>query len=108
MLKIITVPEIALLAFLLGVVNAIDAPARQAFVPEMVMREQLPSAIALNSAIFNLARITGPGIAGLCIVWVGTGGAFILNGFSYIAVVIALLLMHIKHTPRLGKRTNAL
>lgn len=107
-LKIITVPEIGLLAFLLGVVNAIDAPARQAFVPEMVGREQLPSAIALNSAIFNTARILGPGIAGLCIALVGTGGAFILNGLSYIAVVIALLMMHVTHMPRSGKKTHAL
>jgi MFS family permease len=106
--KIVTVAEIGVLAFLLGVVNAIDAPARQAFVPEMVGGEYLPSAIALNSAIFNLARITGPGVAGLCIVWVGTGGAFIVNSVSYIAVIIALLLMHTaNHVPRPDKNASA-
>lgn len=85
---------------------AIDAPARQAFVPEMVTRDELTSAIALNSGVFNTARVIGPGVAGLLIALVGTGGAFILNGLSYIAVLIALLMMNLK--PRIvAEKTDA-
>ena len=90
-LHLITVWQIGLLAFLLGLVSAVDAPARQAFVPELVNKEQLPSAIALNSGAFNSARVIGPGIAGILIAMIGTGGAFLINGLSYIAVIIALL-----------------
>ncbi len=93
--KIITVWEIGIIAFLLGVVNAIDAPARQSFVPEIVNKEQLASAIALNSSMFNAARVIGPSLAGILIALIGTGGAFIVNGVSYIAVIIALLSMKI-------------
>ncbi len=94
-LNLITVFEIGTLAFLLGTVAALDIPARQAFVSELVNKEQLPSAIAMNSATFNAARVIGPGIAGLLIAWVGTGGAFLLNGISYIAVIAALLIMRL-------------
>jgi len=104
---IITIEEICVLAFLLGTVNAIDAPARQAFVPEMVNREELTSAIALNSGAFNTARVIGPGVAGLLIALVGTGGAFIINGLSYIAVIIALLKMNTPERP-MQKKTDAL
>jgi len=94
---IITITEICVLAFLLGVVNALDIPARQAFAVELVEREHLPSAIALNAGVFNAARVVGPAIAGLIIGFIGSGGAFILNGLSYIASIAALLLMHM-HT----------
>ena len=95
-LSVITVPEIGLLAFLLGVVNAIDYPARQSFVPEFVGKEKLASAIAINSGVYNSARVVGPAIAGILIVLTGTGGAFILNGLSYIAVIIALFAMKVE------------
>ncbi len=95
-LNIINVIQIGILAFLLGVLNAIDIPARQAFVPEIVSRPQLSSAIALNSGIFNAARVIGPGVAGALIALVGIGGAFLVNGVSYIAVIAALLLMKAK------------
>ena len=94
--KIINVFEIAILAFLLGIVTAVDAPARQAFVVEMVGKELLGSAIALNSGIFNSARVIGPSIAGILIATVGIGGAFIINGVSYMAVILALLLIQVK------------
>lgn len=87
--------HIGSLSFLLGTVNALDAPARQAFVSELVPKAHLPSAIALNSGIFNMARAVGPSIAGLLIVTTGTGGAFVLNSLSYIAVIAALLSMNI-------------
>jgi MFS family permease len=94
-LNVIVVWEIGLIAFLLGTVNAIDSPARQAFVSEIVTLEQLPSAIALNSGVFNAARVIGPSVAGLLIAIIGSGGAFIVNAISYVAVITALLLMHI-------------
>jgi MFS family permease len=95
-LNVITVFEIGLLAFCLGVVNAIDWPARQSYVPEFVDKEKIPSAIAINSGIYNSARVIGPAVAGILIALIGTGGAFILNGLSYIAVIIALLAMKVK------------
>lgn len=94
-LGVIRVWEIALLAFLLGTVNALDAPARLAFVVEMVGKKKLPSAIALNSGIFNSARVIGPSLAGFLIVFFGVGGAFILNGISYLAVIAALLFIKV-------------
>lgn len=107
LLNFINVWEISILAFLLGAVNALDAPARQAFVPEMVGVEQLPSAIALNSAAFNMARIIGPGVAGVLIATVGTGGAFMLNGISYIAVIVALFQMRVTEVNH-PQKSNAL
>jgi MFS family permease len=91
--NVVKVWEIAVIAFLLGTVNSIDSPARQAFVSEIVTREQLPSAIALNSGVFNAARVIGPGFAGLFIALFGIGGAFILNSLSYLAVISALSMM---------------
>jgi MFS family permease len=99
LLGLATVPVIGTIAFLMGTVNALDAPARQALVPELVDKHQLASAIALNSGIFNAARVIGPGLAGLLIAWVGTGGAFIANGLSYIAVLIALTFVKISEQP---------
>ncbi len=94
--SLINIWEIALIAFLMGTVAAIDIPARQAFVAELVSKDQIPSAIALNSATFNAARVIGPGIAGLLIAWIGTGGAFLINGLSYVAVIAALWSMNIE------------
>ena len=91
--QLINIWEIGVIAFLLGTVAAIDIPARQAFVSELVTKDQLSSAIALNSATFNAARVIGPGIAGLLIAWIGTGGAFLINALSYIAVIAALILI---------------
>jgi len=81
------------LAFGLGLATVVDNPTRQAFVTEMVGRADMPNAIALNSAIFNLARIAGPAAAGLVIGAVGTPAAFFLNAASYGAVLISLKLM---------------
>jgi len=96
LLNAITVFEIGILAFCLGVVNAIDWPARQSFVPEFVGKEKIASAIAINSGIYNSARVVGPAVAGILIAIIGTGGAFILNGLSYIAVILALLAMKVE------------
>ena len=88
--------HILILAFLLGVCNAFDAPARQAFVLEMVEREDLTNAIALNSTMFNLAMVMGPAFGGLIYAWVGPGWCFTINALSFLAVIIALLLMKLK------------
>jgi MFS family permease len=81
------------LAFLLGAVQAIDTPARQAFVIELVGREDLANAIALNSGTFHGARVIGPAVAGILVATIGVSGAFFLNGASYLAVLGALFLM---------------
>jgi MFS family permease len=90
---VVAVWHIFVLAFLLGLVNAVDMPTRQSFVVEMVGPEDIANAIALNSAVFNSARIIGPAIAGVLIGLLGTALCFILNGLSYGAVVIGLLAM---------------
>ena len=91
----IRVWEIICLSTLLGTVNAFDVPARQSFLIEMVGREDLLNAIALNSSMFNGARVAGPAIAGFLVAVVGEGWCFLLNGLSYLAVIAGLLMMHV-------------
>jgi MFS family permease len=90
---VVQVWEIVVLAALLGVVNAFDVPARQSFLIEMVVREDLMNAIALNSSMFNGARVIGPAIAGILVARIGEGWCFFVNAVSYIAVIIGLLMM---------------
>ncbi len=85
--------EVAVLAAGLGVVNAFDIPARQSFIVEMVGREDLQNAIALNSSMFNSARLVGPAVAGLLVGAVGEGWCFLLNAASFCAVIAGLLAM---------------
>ena len=85
---LVEVWHILVLAFLLGVSNAIDMPTRQSFVVELVGREDIGNAVGLNSSIFNAARIIGPGVAGLAIGVVGIAACFALNGLSFIAVIV--------------------
>jgi MFS family permease len=82
--------HVYLFAFLFGCATAIDAPVRQTFVSELVGDAELPNAVALNSTSFNLARMVGPAVAGLVIASVDTGWAFVLNGLSFVAVLISL------------------
>jgi MFS family permease len=89
---------IFVLAALLGVVNAFDIPGRQSFLVDMVGREDLMNAIALNSSMFNGARVIGPAIAGILVAKIGEGWCFFANAVSYIAVIIGLLLMRV-HSP---------
>ena len=91
----ITVREIFWLAALLGVVNAFDIPGRQSFLVEMVGKDDLINAIALNSSMFNGARIIGPAIAGLLVAKIGEGWCFFANAVSYIAVIIGLFMMRV-------------
>jgi MFS family permease len=85
--------HIVTLAALTGIVNAFDLPARQAFVVDMVSRADLVNAIALNSSMFNGARIIGPAAAGIVVAAIGEGWCFFANGVSFIAVIVGLLLM---------------
>jgi MFS family permease len=104
LLGVVRVWEIILIGFFAGIVNAFDVPIRQSFLIQMVGKEDLPNAIALNSSIFNSARVVGPAIAGFAITWVGEGWCFFLNGISFLAVIIALLMMRLKKfEPRVSK-----
>ncbi|MEP6714661.1 MAG: MFS transporter [Terriglobia bacterium] len=91
----ITIPELFVLASLMGTVNAFDIPARQSFLVEMVGREDMINAIALNSSMFNGARMVGPAIAGLLVAKIGEGWCFFANGISYSAVITGLLMMRL-------------
>ncbi len=93
---VVQVWHIFVLATLLGVVNAVDMPTRQSFVIEMVGREDVMNAVALNSSLFNAARILGPGAGGLLIGWLGIPPLFLFNGLSYIAVLVGLALIRSK------------
>jgi MFS family permease len=91
----VTVWEVIVLASLMGVVNAFDVPARQSFLVEMVGREDLMNAIALNSSMFNSARVIGPSVAGILVASIGEGWCFFANAVSYIAVIAGLLMMRV-------------
>src|SRR5581483_8212630 len=91
--------HVAVLAALYGLATTLDMPARQAFIAHLVPRSDLMNAIALNSAVFNGARVVGPA-AGLLVARYGTAAAFLLNGLSFIAVIAALLAIHADGAPR--------
>ncbi len=101
--------HVYVLAFVLGIFTAIDAPIRQSFTSEMVGKSDLANAVSLNSANFNAGRLIGPGVSGLLIAWFGTGPSFIINAFSYVAVVIALSAirdeeLHIESAPQVDAK----
>ena len=98
--------HVFVLASLLGVVNAFDIPARQAFLVDMVGKEDLMNAIALNSSMFNGARVVGPAVAGILVAKIGEGWCFLTNGLSYIAVITGLLMMRID-CPRRPRRAGS-
>ena len=87
--------HIIVLAALGGFINAFDAPGRQAFVVEMVERQDLSNAIAMNSLMFNSARVIGPAIGGILLASVGAAWCFLINGLSFLAVIIGLLMMRL-------------
>ena len=103
----ITIWHILVLYLIQGLVNAVDIPARQAFVVHMVeSREDLTNAIALNSSMVNLARLIGPSIAGIIIAASNEGICFVVDGISYFAVILALLAMRITLAVRERERKN--
>jgi len=108
MLGILTVTGVVQLwhvyvfAFLSGCASAVDAPVRQTFVTELVGDADLPNAVALNATSFNAARMIGPAVAGMAIASIGTGWAFLLNGASFVAVLVSLARLRVA-----GLRTSA-
>jgi len=99
-LKIVKVWHILGLSFMVGCAQAFGGPAYQALVPMLVEREDLPNAIALNSIQFNLARVIGPMLGGMALVQLGAAWCFALNGLSFVAVIISLLLLTVKFLPQ--------
>jgi predicted MFS family arabinose efflux permease len=97
---VVEIWHVAALALLFGLLNAVDVPTRQSFTVEMVGREDLQSAVALNSIMFNMARVVGPSVAGIAIAAVGEGWCFAINAVSYVAVLISLILMQVKSVRR--------
>jgi len=94
------------LQLLLGLINAVDMPARQSFMIQMLDdRRDLNNAIALNSSMVNAARLVGPAIAGVLVKWLGEGTCFLINGLSYIGVISGLLAMRVQPNPRTDRRT---
>jgi MFS family permease len=90
---VVTLWQVMALSVVVGVISAVDTPARQSFVVEMVGRDELVNAVAINSTIFNSGRILGPAVAGIMISQVGTGWAFVVNAASSLAVLAGLLMM---------------
>lgn len=106
---VIQVWHVIVLNLFLGAINAFDAPARQAFVIDMVEgKKDLPNAIALNSAMFNGARLIGPTVAGILIAATGEGVCFLLNAVSYVFVIISLLRMKVKRKEFNVKHSNVM
>jgi MFS family permease len=105
LLRLVQPLHVFVLAALLGIVNAFDIPARQAFVVEMVGREDLGNAIALNSSMFNGARVIGPAIAGVLVGAIGEGWCFFANAVSFIAVIAGLVAMRLP--PPTARRRGA-
>ena len=97
--EVVEVWQIILLALVSGTANAFDVPTRQSFTIEMVGRADLPRAIALNSIMFNAARLVGPAMAGLLVAAIGEGWCVALNGVSYLAVLASLAMMRIERQP---------
>jgi MFS family permease len=104
---VVAVWHIFALASLLGLANAFDIPARQAFVIEMVERDDLVNAIALNSSMVNGARVVGPAVAGIVVAAVGEGWCFLINAVSYVAVIAALVNMRVGTRPAVHGRASA-
>jgi len=97
----VTPPLLVAMAFLLGCINAIDLPARQAFVAQLVTdKADLPSAIALNSFLMNATRFIGPALAGLIVATWGEAACFLINAFSYLTVLLALMSMRLTPRPK--------
>src|SRR5213078_1119276 len=103
----VTTWQVMVLAVFFGIVNAFDIPGRQAFIAELVGRDDLMNAIALNSSMFNAARIVGPAVAGVVIGAAGVGMCFFLNGVSYLAVIAGLLAMRLPPFVRHPVRATA-
>jgi MFS family permease len=94
-LNVIQIWHVIALGFVLGAASVLEQPARIAFVADMVGKEDLTNAVALNASVYNSARIVGPSIAGLLVAWVGEAGCFFVNGVTYLVVILALLAIRL-------------
>jgi MFS family permease len=94
--NMVQVWHIIVLAFLLGIINAIDAPARQTIIKDMVGTENLPSGIALNAIMFNASRVVGPAAAGIALTQLGPAWCFFVNGLSFLAVIFMLIIIKVQ------------
>ncbi|MBE0698081.1 MAG: MFS transporter [Anaerolineaceae bacterium] len=106
--NLVQVWHILVLAALTGVVNAFDAPARQSFVVDLVGREDMVNAIALNSMMFNGARVIGPAMGGFLLAWLGSSWCFLINVISFLAVIASLLAMQVPPHKALNQLVNPL
>lgn len=95
----VRIEHVMVLSFLLGIATAVDTPTRQAFIIDLVGRDDLPSGIALNSSVFNATRVIGPAAAGVCVGLWGTGVCFLINGVSFVAPIASLLLVDVAAAP---------
>ena len=100
---LVRIGHVLTLSVITGMAQAFGGPAHQSLVPSLVDKQHLPNAIALNSIQFNLARVIGPLIAGAALTAFGMAACFGLNGVSFLAVIVALLSLHIRHTPSTGR-----
>jgi MFS family permease len=106
---VITIWHLVVLMLFQGFINALDMPVRQSFLVQMVnSRDELPNAIALNSSMVNAARLVGPAIAGVVIGSVGEGPCFLIDGISYLAVILSLFAMHVPPQPERARKKNTL
>ncbi len=99
-LNLIQIWDLCIIVFLSGTAMAFDIPARQAFIVELVGKPDLPNAIALNSTLFNFTRVLGPAVGGVIIAAVGMANCFYLNAASFLAVLLALVLMKLPRAPQ--------
>jgi MFS family permease len=107
--KTITIPEILALSAFQGLINAFDMPGRQSFMVHMVEdRQDLGNAIAINSSMVNMAQLVGPSLGGIVIAWLGEGYCFLMDGISYVAVIVSLLLMRLRTAPIKRETTSML
>jgi MFS family permease len=94
-LGIVQIWHVMVLSFVLGGAAALEQPARLAFVVDTVGKEDLSNAVALNSSVYNAARIVGPALAGLLVAWIGEAGCFLINGLTYLPVILAMFAIHL-------------
>jgi MFS family permease len=102
--KVIDIWQVMILSFILGAAGALEQPARMAMVSDMVGKEDLANAVALNASIFNLARIIGPSIAGLLVAWTGEAGCFAVNAAARLAVVVTLFFVRVPFQPKVKEK----
>jgi MFS family permease len=106
--EVVTIWHILILGLLLGLVEALEMPLRLSFLSEIVSKQNMGNAIALNSSMVNASRLVGPSLAGILIAWMGEGVCFLLNSISYLGVICSLLMMRVSPVPKPTHRSRIL